>query len=123
MYNNPSTSNSYFVNGGTMNKINAHSRYNRAARRIRSSQQLSTLIKDSLQEAEAELYINGAIPYHEELEALTEAQQALSELDDRLVSLMQVLDIERKQEQNPQYTEFDDLASMVRDQSVFKGKG
>jgi len=100
--------------------MNNHSRSNRAARRVRVAQSLSTLLREQLQEAEAELYIDGYIRNVNEANALTTASTALNELDERLVNLVQLLSDLRKCEESPQLTEFDSLADMAKQEGIFR---
>lgn len=93
--------------------MNANNRSSRAARRVRTVQSLTTVIRDELQDAESELYIDGVIRCADEADALRSTSKALSDLEERLVNLMEVLRNIRDSEDNPEYTEFDGLTKEI----------
>jgi hypothetical protein len=93
--------------------MNLNSRSNRASRRVRVAKDLLTIIRDNLQEAEAELYIDGATRNVDEANALTTTRAALDDLEERLVSLSMVLTEANKRDSAPDANEFDGLPSMV----------
>lgn len=103
--------------------MNANSRANRAARRVRAARDLMTLIKDNLQEAEAELYIDGAIRHVDEASALTLTGDALAEFEERLIALSMLLSDVNKREGAPEANEFDGLAAIAKEEGIFRDRG
>ena len=103
--------------------MNPNSRANRAARRVRSAKNMLTVIRDELQEAEAELYIDGNIRNVDEANALINAGDTLNMFEESLVSLSMLLTTVNERDLNPQYTEFDDLTAIARTEGTFRSKG
>jgi hypothetical protein len=84
------------------------------------AQNLATLLRDELQEAEAELCIDGHIRHADEARALIGASIALDELDEKLINIMQVLGNLRERENNPAHTEFDNLNQIAKQEGIFR---